>query len=60
MVRIVADNALRPQRDGMRVLELTTGSEEQFGGLDSVRINPFMNSTEPLWPLDPALAGFSA
>ena len=52
MVGIIAEHALRPQREGVRVMEVILGSEEQFGGPGSVRINPFITTDELVWPLD--------
>ena len=60
MARIVADHALCPQHESVRVMELTYLSEEPFGGRDNVRINPFLTGQEPLWPLDKARANHLA
>ena len=60
MARIVADHALCPQHESVRVMELTYLSEEPFGGRDNVRMNPFLTGNEPLWPLDKARANHLA
>jgi len=33
-------------------MSLQCGSEENFGGLDSTQVNPFLRGDEILWPLD--------
>ena len=60
MIRVVADHALKPKREGVRVMEILCGSGEPFGGPSSVQINPFIRRSELVWPLDRPRADYLA
>ena len=60
MLRTVSQEAHRPLRKGVRVMEITCDSKEKLGGRNGICLNPFISSdelkSEALWPLDTKLA----
>ena len=56
----MAKHAHRPLREGVRAMEIFSGSEEDFCGENNIRINPFLRGDEPLWPLNEERADFLA